>query len=95
MIQLLNFLKTNKLAFAVSIAYVGSGTLAVCSMYPNDVLYGGWSELVFFITFPVSILSFGYRFAESSNLVTVFFIQFLMLVLTFLLLSKFFQKYGI
>ena len=40
------------------------------------------------ITFPISIVSFGNRYAESKLLFPVFIIQVVMFVLTFLILSK-------
>jgi len=40
-----------------------------------------------FLTLPVSIISFGYRFSDATNLQPVFIIQTIMFVLTFLLLA--------
>ena len=63
-----NFIAAKKLAFYIALAYVGFGTLSVCSIYPADLFFGYWSLLGFLITFPVTVLSFGYRYADSQNL---------------------------
>lgn len=65
------------------------GTLAVCSVYPKDLFYGVWSLYVLLITFPVTIISFGYRYTESDSLFVVVIIQFAIFILTFLILSLF------
>lgn len=82
----------NILAFRISLFYVGLGTLSVCSIYPDDLFYGDWSLFGLLITFPVSIISFGYRYAEADLLYPVFFIQLIMFFLTFLILSSFIKN---
>ncbi|WP_395063532.1 hypothetical protein [Flavobacterium sp.] len=78
-----------KLAFKISFIYVAIATLSVCSIYPDDFFYGEWSLIGLVVTFPVSIISFGYRFAESNLLYPVFIIQLVMFFITFLFLSFF------
>jgi len=85
---MLNYLLNRKLAFYIVLIYVGFGTLSVCSVYPADHFYGDWSVFGLLITFPISIVSFGNRYAESKLLFPVFIIQVVMFVLTFLILSK-------
>jgi len=46
----------------------------------------------FFFTFPVTFISFMYRFAESGSLIPVYIIQFFMFILTFGILSIFIRK---
>lgn len=75
-------------AIQIALLYVGLGTLSVCSVYPSDPFYGSWSTFGLLITFPVSVISFGYRFAESQNLYPVFIIQLVMLLVTYLILRK-------
>ncbi|GGD36394.1 hypothetical protein [Flavobacterium orientale] len=87
-----NFIAENKLAFVISLIYVSLGTLSICSVYPKDFFYGNWSLYGLLITFPVSVISFGYRYAESDSLIPVFIIQIAMFILTFLILSKFIKS---
>ena len=71
-------------AFVISLIYVGLGTLAVCSIYPADTFFfGGWAIFGMIFTFPVSIISFGYRYANADSLGAVFVIQAIMLALTY------------
>ncbi len=86
---MINYLRNRKLAFYIALSYVGFGTLSVCSIYPADPFYGEWSIFGLLITFPVSIISFGYRYAEANLLYPVFIIQIIMFILTFLILTAF------
>ncbi|KFC22597.1 hypothetical protein [Epilithonimonas lactis] len=81
-----SFVKSRKIELILSAIYVGIGTLAVCSIYPKDLFYGNWSLVVLLITFPVTIISFGYRYAEADSLLPVFVIQFVMFIITYLIL---------
>jgi len=83
-----SFLKSRKIALIISAVYVGMGTLAVSSIYGGDYLFGNWAEYVLLITFPVTIISFWYRYLETDYL-PVLIIQFIMFILTFLFLSIF------
>lgn len=74
-------------AFRISLFYVGLGTLSVCSIYPKDLFYGEWSQYGLILTFPVCIISFGYRYAASNLLYPVFGIQLIMFFLTFSILN--------
>ena len=90
--RLLDRFEKNKLAFWIAFVYVGFGTLSVCSLYPADYFYGDWSLYVLLITLPVSIISFGFRFAEADIIYPVFIIQFVMFILTFYILSLLIKK---
>jgi hypothetical protein len=80
-------------ALIIALIYVGFGTLTVCSVYPDDTFYlGGWAIFGMIITFPVSIISFGYRYANANDLQPVFIIQLIMFLLTYLLLAFFILK---
>ena len=68
------------------------GTLAVCSIAGSDLLYGEWSLYALILTFPVTIISFGYRYAEANYLFPVFIIQLIMFLITFLILSNFIKN---
>lgn len=89
---MITFPRDRKLAFYIAFLYVGFGTLSVCSVYPADPFYGEWSLFGLLITFPVSIISFGYRYTEANLLYPVFIIQILMFILTFLILTTFIKK---
>ena len=86
---MIEYIQKRKLAFYIALLYVGFGTISVFSVYPADRFYGNWSSYGLFITFPVSAISFGYRYAESEIIYPVFIIQFVMFILTFLILSAF------
>jgi len=85
----IKLIKDRNLAFKISLFYVSFGTLAVCSVYPKDLFYGDWSLYGLLITFPVSVVSFGFRYAESNLLYPVFIIQLIMFFISFFLLSLF------
>ncbi|PZU79821.1 MAG: hypothetical protein DI529_17185 [Chryseobacterium sp.] len=81
-----SFIKSRKIELFISAIYVGIGTLAVCNVAGSDLLYGDWTIYTLLITFPVTIISFGYRYGETDYLTPVLIIQFVMFVLTFLFL---------
>lgn len=83
------YFKQKKRALKITSVYVGFATLTVCSVYPADLFYGDWSLLGLIVTLPVSIISFGYRYADAESLYPVFIIQLVMFILTFLVLSMF------
>ncbi|RXM51782.1 MULTISPECIES: hypothetical protein [unclassified Chryseobacterium] len=89
--EIISFLKTRKIALIISVIYVGIGTLAVCSAYGSDFLYGEWTLYALVLTFPVSILSFAYRYADP-NIWPVLLIQFFMFLITFFILSLFIKS---
>lgn len=79
-------------AFLISLFYVGIATFSVCSVYPKDLFYGEWSQYGLILTFPVSVISFGYRYMDADLLYPVFIIQFIMFFLMFLILSSFIKS---
>ncbi len=83
----MRYTRERKLSFFITLAYVGIGTLSVCSIFPDDPFYNEWFVVGTVFTFPVSIVSFGYRYAEGDLLYPVFIIQGIMFVLTFFILS--------
>jgi hypothetical protein len=82
-----------KRSLVFSICYVGFATIALFSMYPESLLHGDWAFISVFITFPVSILSFGviYGGAENSQLI-ILVIQIVMFLLTWYLLYRSFKR---
>ncbi len=90
--KFIKIIKDRKLAFNISLFYVALGTLTVCSVYPKDLFYGDWSLYGLLLTFPVSIFSFGFRYAEADLLYPVFIIQLAMFFITFFILSLFIKE---
>jgi hypothetical protein len=90
--KFIKIFEDRKLAFKLSLFYVALGTLSVCSVYPKDLFYGDWSLYGLLLTFPVSIFSFGFRYAEADLLYPVFIIQFVMFFITFFVLSLFIKE---
>jgi len=78
--------------FLITFIYVGVGTFAVCSVYPNDTFYGMWTLIVLILTLPVTVISFGYRFSEAHILYPVFIIQFVMFLIMFSSLSIYYKS---
>jgi hypothetical protein len=84
------------LSLSFLLIYVGFATISVLSIYPKDNLHGYLPDtislFVTFITFPASMLSFGFRYAESEILFPVFIIQLIMFILvwfvSFLIIKK-------
>ncbi|EFK33607.1 Uncharacterised protein [Chryseobacterium gleum] len=89
--KITSFLKSRKWALIISILYVVTGTLAVCSAYGSDPLYGEWTLYALLITFPVSVLSFVCRYTDPS-IWPILLIQFMMFLSTFFVLSLFIKS---
>jgi hypothetical protein len=75
-------------AFCLAALYVGLGTIAVCSVNPSDPFHGAWSLLAPLATFPVSIVSFTYRFAQEEPLYPVFRIQTAFFIATYFFIRQ-------
>ena len=91
--ELKRFLKYRRIELIISAVYVGAGTLAVCNVAGRDLFYGDWVLYILSLTFPVTIISFGYRYAETDFLLPVLIIQFVMFILTFLFLCSIFSLF--
>jgi hypothetical protein len=90
--DMINYFRKKQKAAQFSFVYVALATLSVCSVYPKDLFYGQWSLFGLLVTFPVSIISFGYRYADAQNLYPVFIIQLFMFLLTKALLRRFIKN---
>ncbi|MEI6089072.1 MAG: hypothetical protein WCR42_01330 [bacterium] len=88
MIKIIKYIKDNKLAFWISIFYVGLSIISICAIYPDDLLYGDWALIGILITFPINVISFGFRFAISDIIYPVFIIQGFMFIPTFLIITS-------
>lgn len=84
---MIKYFKEQRVPFFIALAYAGIGTLSVCSILTGDPFYNEWFVVGTVFTFPVSIISFAYRYAEGDLLYPVFIIQAIMFVLTFFILS--------
>jgi len=89
----MNNKKINIIIYIGIFIYVGIGTFSVCALYPKDILWcGDWIVFSLLFTFPVSIISFIYRFVEANTLYPVFIIQlitlFIWLGIAFFALKK-------
>ena len=60
---MIKYLKEQRLPFFIALSYVGIGTLSVCSI---DPFYNEWFVVGTVFTFPVSIISFVYRYAREG-----------------------------
>jgi hypothetical protein len=82
--------KALKISFLISLLYVGLGTISILSMYPKDLLYGGWVIWCLLITLPVNFISFGLMFMDKDQIFWVFLIQLSVLFLTWFLVYRIF-----
>jgi hypothetical protein len=82
-----------KKSLVFSICYVGFATIALFSVYPGSFLCGDWVVIGLFVTFPVSIISFGFLYAGGENVqLIVLGIQIIMFLLTWCLSYRFLRR---
>jgi hypothetical protein len=79
--------RVNVLSAGIALAYVGIGTLAICSAFPHDPFFGEWATWGVLSTLPVNFLSFGYRYGDAHHYGPVFGLQLLMLLPAFMLIK--------
>jgi hypothetical protein len=80
-------------AYLLSFLYVGFGTFTVLSLYPDDPFCGHWVMYSLLFTFPVSVISFGIRYAEPDAYMPVILIQLVMFLLTgWIIYRRFFRR---
>ena len=89
---ILKFLKKKPVAFWIAFFYVGFGSVSVCSLYPDDLLYGDWAMWGYIFTFPISAVSFIFRYTNASILYPVFIIQLVMFIIVFAFLYKIMER---
>lgn len=90
--KVFDYIKQNRLAFWISFVYVTLGGVVACSLYPDDPLNGDWWFWGWLITLPVNLISFTYRSAMANDYFPVIIIQLVMLIPTFLILSRIITK---
>ena len=81
-------------AFLISLVYVALGTYPVCSVYPDAPFFGSWSLIALFLTFPMTVISFGNRFGDAHTLYPVYIIQFVMFLIMFGSVGAFYKSRG-
>ncbi len=82
----------------ISFIYVGLGTIAVLGVYPSSPFNAGLlTDWGIFFTFPVTFVSFGIAFADSSAHQQILIVQlivfFLFWAIIYFTLSKDLEKY--
>ena len=75
-------MKSRKIVFTLIFIYNLIGLMSLLGLYPDDPLYWSWSVILLIITFPVTIVSFGYRFVQPEPLYPIFIIQFIVLLVS-------------
>lgn len=58
------------------------GLVAILGISPVDPFYWKWSVALLLFTFPVTIISFAYRYVVSEPIYPVLIIQFIMLAIS-------------
>lgn len=69
------------------------GLVAILGISSDNPFYWEWSIVLLLLTFPVTIISFGYRYFTSEPIYPVFIIQFIMLVITLFMGDLIVRKY--
>ena len=87
--KILNYIKQNRLAFFWALIYVTAGGVVAYASSPSDPFYNDYFFIEWFLTLPVNIISFTYRFTTNeSNWIVVMIIQIIVFVPTFIIISK-------
>ncbi len=87
-------LKGNALRNSLIIAflYVGVGTVAAMSVYPDSPLYGDWIYAGLLLTLPVSIIGFAIMFAGPDGYPLVLIVQTLTFFLFWVIAYRYLLK---
>jgi len=88
----MNKRKIIKISFLISFIYVGFATISPLGLPHDSPLY--WESSIFgvFITFPVSLLSFGIMYYEAGHYILVLMVQFVMFLLFWYLVYRYMRK---
>jgi len=81
-----------KNSLIIAFLYVGLGTVAVMSVYPDSPLYGDWIYVGLLLTLPVSIIGFAVMFAEPNGYFPVLIIQLITFLLFWFILYRYLLK---
>jgi hypothetical protein len=90
--RLLDFYKSNKVAFWTALIYVTLGGIVACSLYPKDMLNGDWWFWGWLATFPVNFISTSFRMFGTMDYFPVFIIQTIIFIPTFIILTRILPK---
>lgn len=69
------------------------GLVAIFSISPDDPFHWEWSPVLRLLTFPITIISFAYRYGTSDPIYPVFIIQFIMLVIILFMGDSIVRRY--
>jgi hypothetical protein len=86
--KILKYIIDNRLSFWISLIYVCLSIISICSIYPDDMFYGNWAWIGIIITFPISIISFAFRFSRSDIIYPIFIIQGFFFIPTFVIMTN-------
>lgn len=90
--KIIDYIKQNLLSIWISLAYVSLGGIVACSLYPEDPLSGEWWFWGWIITLPVNLISTALRYTGDIGYTSVIIIQIIMLIPTFIILSRLITK---
>jgi hypothetical protein len=76
----------------ISLIYVMISTISIFSLYPRDLMFNNYSIYGLIFTFPISIFSFGVRYANPEIFYPILGIQVLMFIVTFQVCDFFIPK---
>jgi len=88
----MNKRKIIKISFLISFIYVGFATISLLGLPHDSPLYWEYSIFGVFITFPVSLLSFGIMYSEAGHYILVLMVQFVMFLLFWYLVYRYMRK---
>jgi len=82
-------------SYLIAFLYVGLGTLATLSVFPDNLFYGGWVIWAVLVTLPVNAFSLGVLYGGVPNqYLIVACVQSVMFLLTgWLLFRLVFKRY--
>lgn len=78
-------MKVRKIVASLIVIYNLIGLIAVLGLAPSDPFYWDGSVLLLLFTFPITIISFGFRYSVAGYLLVVVIIQLIILSITLLI----------
>jgi hypothetical protein len=85
-------MRSRKTVFIIIIIYNLIGLISLLGLQPKDPFYWDWSVLFLIFTFPITIISFGYRFFQAEPIYPIFIIQVIVLFIS-LYVTNLIMKY--
>lgn len=78
-------MRTRKIVALVIVIYNLIGLIAILGLAPSDPFYWDGSVFLLLLTFPITIISFCFRYSVAGYLTVVLVMQLVILVITLLL----------